>query len=314
MTTSRTDIDTSWADTGHDDGQPQRRQTGMDGHDPESFDPAALVADLPPRDGTAATPSQANFDDLGIRPEWHSGRPPAPVAAAWQSVEEAVEAATEAERAERALDGEEAQAQRTEAARVRSATASGKVVKAAAPGRDFPAERRHSAAVASGHRLRARKCRGEYEILVEQHAPDWAATIVASLPSAKASALEALTEAGLQVERLLADAEAAQTMLRVEGGSVVSLPTFAVRQCAASMQALADTIEASAQLAGVDLCRPRMEPSWSERQRIGASLLHGVVDSGTFWLAELERREQYRLSSFTRGIPLGERPSEVTQW
>jgi len=217
--TSRSDIDTDWADLGDDDRP--ARHSGMDREvDPETFDPGALVAELPPRGGTGTTPAAlASFDGLLERDSWHSAETPAPVAAAWQAVEEAVEAANEAGRAERALDGEEAQAQRTEAARVRSATAAGKVAKAAAPGRDFSAERRHSAAVAAGHRERARRCRAEYDELVQAHREGWAALLVETLPSSKAQTIEALADAGERVGRLLEQATAAQAMLLVEGGS-----------------------------------------------------------------------------------------------
>jgi len=312
---SRTDApDIGWADLGDDADQPQRRQTGME-REVENYDPAALVAGLPPRDGTAGTPAaMASFDDdLGIRPEWHSAATPVPVAAAWSAVTSAIEAATEAERDERALDAEQAQAERVEAARVRKLVAAGKPAKPSA-GRDFPAERRFSAAVAAGRREAARRARSDYEALVEQLRTAWSVQLVESLPSAKAQAIKALTEAGRMVEQLLASSEAAQTLLRVEHGSVVPLPVLPIRQCAASMQALAIEIDGSDQLGGVDLVRPAMTPSWADRAQIGASLLHGIVDSSTHWLAELERREQYRLSSFTRSVPLGPKPPETTQW
>ncbi len=310
---SRTDApDTSWADTGADDPRPMRH-SGMDGHEPENYDPAALAAELPPRDGTAVAPSQANFDDIGARPEWHAASTPGPVAAAWVAVTDAVQAAVDADRRERALGGEEAQAQREEAARVRSATANGKSVKASA-GRDWAAERRHLAAVAAGHRERARQCRATYETSVLEHRAAWTAQLVESLPAARTSALAALAEAGDRVERLLAAASAAQALLLAPGGSVVSLPVLQVRRFCEAVQALAVEIEGSPQLGGVDLVRPPMEPTWAERQSIGVMLLHGVIDSSTHWLAELEAREGFALTSFTQGAALGRPPSEATQW
>lgn len=308
---SRTDApDISWADTGDDDGQTQRHG----GMDREQHDPATVLAGLPPRGGTAATPtSAADFDSLGERPDFHEASPPAPVATAWAAVEAAVEAATEAERDERSLDGQEAQAQRVEAARVRSATASGKVVNASA-GRDWAAERRHLAAVAAGHRERARRLRGEYDALVLEHQQDWCERIVESMPSAKAATLDALTDVKDRVERLLGAASAAQAMQREEGGSVVSLPTVQVRTFCEVAQALADQIEASPQLGGVDLVHPRMEPSWRDREQMAVGIRHGVIDGSTHWLAALERSENYTRSSFTAGLPLGEKPSGESTW
>ena len=316
--TPRTDApDTSWAgDLGADDDQPRQRRSGMDREvDPTSYDPGALVAELGPRGGTGGTPAQVtNFDDLGERPSWHSAATPAPVAAAWSAVVEAVEAAVEADRLERALGGQEAQAQREEAARVRAAVASGRTVKAAAPGRDFPAERRHSAAVAAGLRLRARKCREAYDLAVQEHREGWAALLVETLPSSKAQAIEALADAGERVGRLLEEASAAQALQLEPGGSVSSLPLLEVNRFVQAAQTLAGTIEASDQLGGEAMVRPPMSPPYRDREAVGVALLHGVVDSGTFWLAEIERREQFRLTSWTRGVPLGERPSEVTAW
>ena len=271
MTTSRTDApDIGWADLGDDD-QPQQRHSGMDRspQDPD-VDPAAIAAELPPRDGTAGMPAQvASFDALGERPSFHEASPPEPVAASWSAVLEAVEAANVAGQLERALDGEEAQAQREEAARVRSATAAGKVVKAAAPGREWAAERRHRAAVAAGHRQRARQCRTEYDELVEQHRAGWAALLVETLPSSKAQTLEALTEAGSMAERLLAAAEAAQALLLVEGGSVVTLPTLEVNRFVQAAQTLAELIEASDQLGGAHLVRPKMSRPTETARRSG---------------------------------------------
>jgi hypothetical protein len=278
---------------------------------PEHFDPAALAAALPPRGGSVgAPPSASSFDDLGIRPEWHEASTPAPVAAACSAVEAAVAAAVDADRAERALDGEEAQAQRTEAARVRSATASGKAVKASA-GRDFASERRHRAAIAAGCRDRARGLRGAYDALVEQHREGWAAQLVEQLPAAKASAIEALVDVADRVERLLGAATAAQALLLADGGSVVSLPSITVRQFVEGAQALAAEVEASPQLGGEGLVRPPMTPSWSERQAIGVQLLHGVLDSRTHWLAGIEAREDYSLTAFTQGVPLGRPPPRL---
>jgi len=312
MTYSRTDdLNTDWADVGDDDGRPQQRHSGMD-RDPQDpdVDPAKILAELPPRDGTVGMPaSGSSFDDLGTRPEWHAAATPAPVAAAWAALEGAIDAAVDAERAERALSGEEAQAERVEAARVRSAVASGKAVKASASVRDFPAERRHLEAVAGGYRERARRARGEYHAAVEQHRDDWSGLLVASLPDSKAATLKALTGAGSMVERLLADATAAQALALVPGGSVVPLPVLPVRRFVEAVQALADEISASAPLGGADLVHPVMTPPYRERQQIGVMLLHGQIDSSVHWLAELERREQYRFSSFTRGIPLP-KPSE----
>lgn len=314
--TSRTDIDTSWAaDTGDDDGEPRRRHSGMERHEQSDFDPAAVVAGLGPRGGTAEMPApQASFDDLGIRPSWHEAATPTPVAAAWSALADAIEEADDAERAERALVGEQASAERVEAARVRALVASGKPVKASAPGRDWSAEKRHSSAVAAGHRERCGRLRQRYDELVGQHRPDWAARIVESLPSAKASTLAALAEAGDRVERLLAAAEAAQALLIEEGGSVVSLPTLPVRRFLEAMQALATEIEASAPFGGEGLVHPRMDPPYRDREQISASIRAGVVDSRGHWLADLERLEGYRLSSLTRGIPLGDKPSEDTAW
>lgn len=310
--TSRTDaIDIGWAELGDDDGQ-QRRQTGMEGHEPEHFEPGALAAALPPRDGAAGTPpSTAGWDDLAERPEWHAAATPPAVAGAWRAVEEAVEAAVDAERDERALGGQEAAAQRVESARVRAAVAAGKSVKAS-PGRDWSAERRHLGAIAAGRRDQARRLRGEYDELVLEHRDAWAARIIEDLPSAKAQALKVLAEASAAVEQLVTAASAAQAMQLERGGSVVALPS--VRQCVEAARSLADEIEASDQLAGIDLCRPPMTPSWYERQQISASIRAGVVDSAGFWLAEVERRENYKLTAWTRGIPLGERPSEATSW
>ncbi len=314
--TSRTGApDTSWADLGDEEGQPQRR-SGMDRppSDDVDLDPAAVMAELPPRGGSAGTPaSAASFDDIGERPSWHEAATPEPVAASWQAVEAAIAAADEAERDERSLDSEEAQAQRTEAARVRSAIAAGKTVKASAA-RDFASERRHRASVAGGHRERARSLRGAYDALVEEHRAAWCASIIADLPSAKASTLEALALAGERVEELLGAASAAQTLQLTEGGSVVSLPSITVRKFAATAQALAREIEESPQLGGVDLVRPPMEPSWPERQAIGVMLLHGVLDSRTHWLAEIERREGYSLTRYTEGVPLGRPPSGDATW
>lgn len=312
---SRTDdIDLGWADLGDDDDRPVQRRSGMD-RDPQDpdVDPAQLLAELPPRSGAGSMPaSGASFDDLGTRPEWHAASPPAPVAAAWAALEGAVDAAVDAERAERALVGEEQQAERLEAARVRTAIASGKAgVKASASVRDWAAERRHLASVAAGHRERARRARDEYDAAVEQHRQAWSGLLLASLPDSKAATLDALAKAGLMVERLLADATAAQTLALEPGGSVVPLPVLPARRFHEAMRALADEISASPQLAGVDLVHPVMTPPYRERQQIGAMLLHGVVDSSVHWLAELERREQYRFSSFTRGVPLP-KPSDPT--
>ncbi len=316
MTTSRTDApDTSWADTGDDDGHAASRHSGMDRHDPESYDPAAVLAGLAPRGATAEMPAaQASFDGILERPEWAKSSPPEVVAEAWSALEAAVEAANDAERATKALVGEQASAERVEAARVRSAVAAGRPVKASAPGRDFPAERRHLSAVAAGHRERCSRLRTTYDELVEVQRPDWAARIVESMPSAKASALKALAEAGDRVARLLGDAGAAQALLIEPGGSLVALPVLPVRRFLEAMQALAQEIEASAPLGGDSLVHPRMDPPYRDREQISASIRAGVVDSRGHWLADLERREGYRLSSLTRGIPLGDKPSEDTAW
>ncbi len=312
--TSRHDIDTGWAnDLGDDDGEPRQRHSGMDRTEPESFDPAAVLAALPPRGATADMPAaMASFDDLGERPSWHeAAATPPQVAAAWATVLAALEAAVDAAHDESALTLQQASAERIETARVTKLIAAGREAKpSTAP--DWSAGRRHLAAVAAGHRDRARRARGAYDALVLEHQPTWCASIIASLPGAKAATIAALTEAGDHVERLLAAASAAQTMQLEPGGSLVALPVLQVRRFVEAAQELADEVEASEPLGGVGLCHPAMTPSWAERQQIGASLLHGVVDSGAFWLAELERREQYRLSAFTRGIPLGEKPSEPT--
>ncbi len=311
---SRTDaINTDWANVGDDDDQPTQRRSGMD-REVENYDPAALVAGLPPRDGSAGMPaSGSNFDDIGERPPWHSAATPEPVAAAWAAVLAAVDAAVDADQLERALDGEEAQAQRTEAARVRSAVAAGRTVKASA-GRDWAAERRHLAAISAGHRDLARQRRVEYDDLVAQHQAAWGASLIEQLPSAKEQTLKALAMAGHLAERLLDDATAAQTLALEPGGSVVPLPVLPVRRFMEAMEAVASEIQASPQLAGEGLVRPPMTPSWSARQQIAAGIMHGQLDSGAFWLAEVERRERFQLTSFTRGIPLGDKPSEVTQW
>lgn len=315
MNYSRTDdLNIGWAGDLGDDAEPQQRRSGMEREvDPEHCDPGALVAALGPRDSTAATPSQAPFDSLAERAAWHSASPPEVVARAWQAVEDAVAAAVDADRLERAVDGEEAQAERTEAARVRALTAAGKPAKASA-GRDFSAERRHLAAVAAGHRERARRARDAYSGLVEQHRPAWAASLIEQLPSAKASALEALTEVGDRVERLLGDATAAQSLSLETGGSMVALPVLPVRRFLEALEVVAAEIEASVQLGGEALVRPQMTPSWSARQQIAAGIRHGQLDSGAHWLAEVERREGYRLSAWTRGIAMGEKPSETAQW
>ncbi len=314
MTTSRTDVpDIGWAgDLGDDDGsEPRQRHSGMDRHGQADFDPAAVLAALAPRGATAEMPAaQASFDAILERPEWAKSSPPEVVARAWSALETAVEAANDAERAERALDGEQASAQRVEAARVRSLTAAGKVAKPSA-GRDFSAEKRHLEAVSAGLREKARRVRVEYEALLEQHREGWCSRIIEQLPSSKAATLKALAMAGQAVERLLGDAEAAQALQLESGGSVASLPTFQIRRFVEATQALAAEIQTSPQLGGVDLCHPRMEPSWAERQQQAAPLLHGVVDSGVHWLAELERREGYRLSSFTRGVPLPKPPEST---
>jgi len=316
MTYSRRDLDTSWADTtDDDDDQPQQRHSGMDhGQNDADIDPAAALATLPPRGGTAEMPgAMASFDDLGERPSWHSCSPPAPVAEAWAALEAAVEAAVDAGRAEGALTLQQASAERTEAARVRSAIAAGKSVKpSTAP--DWSAGRRHLAAVSAGHRDRARRVRAEYDDLVLEHRAAWSARIIALLPDSKAATLKALATAGLMVERLLADAEAAQALLLVEGGSLVALPVLPVRRFLEAMQALAQEIEASAPLGGDSLVHPRMDPPYRDREQISASIRAGVVDSRGHWLADLERREGYRNSSLTRGIPLGDKPSEDTAW
>lgn len=310
---SRTDIDTTWAaDTGDDDDQ-HARHSGMERErqDPD-IDPATL-AQLPPRDSTASMPaSSVPFDEIGIRAEWHSASPPAAVAAAWSALEEAIEAALEAERAEGALTLEQASAERIERARVTKLIAAGKEAKPSAAGVDWPAARRHLEAISAGRRVRAHRCRDTYDDLVEQHRPDWAARIVAQLPDSKAATLDALAKAGLMVERLFADAEAAQALLLVEGGSLVALPTLPVKRFLDAMQALAGEIESSSPLGGEGLVHPRMDPPYRDREQISASIRAGVVDSKGHWLADLERREQYRQSSFTRGIPLGEKPSEPT--
>lgn len=314
--TSRTDIDTSWADLDDDDGQddqPTRRRSGMDGGGDGGFDPARVLAELGPRTSAADMPAQTSFDDLGVRDDWHASATPPPVAAAWSAVEDAVEAAVEADRAERALDGEQAQAQRAEAARVRGAIAAGKPAKpSTSPGRDFSAERRYRAAVAAGYRERARRLRAEYDALIEQHREGWAARIVEGLPGVKAGALEQLLEASRLVEQLLGDAQAAQALLLEPGGSVVSLPTLPLTQLVERIAEVAGTIEASDQLGGVDLVHPRMQPSWRDRQQLAAGLMHGQPDSNAYWLADLEKSEGYRFSAFTRGIPLGERPFATT--
>ncbi len=314
MTRSRIEDLVADLDLDDDDDQPVRRETGME-REQSDFDPATLVAELGPRDGAAGTPATAaSSDSIGGRPEWHSANPPAAVAAAWAAVEEAIGAAVDADRNERAIDAEEAQAQRVESARVRSAVASGKVVKAS-PGPDWAAQRRHLSSVAAGYRLLAAQKRGTYDALVLEHQPTWAARIVEGLPDEKAKALAALSEAGNRVERLLAAALAAQSLLIEEGGSVVALPTVAVRQFVEHAQALASEVEGSAPLAGEGLCHARMTPSWRDREQLAAGVRHGAIGDGSaHWLAELERREGYKLSSFTRGVPLGPKPSESATW
>lgn len=308
--TSRHDLDTSWAQLGDDDDQPRQRHSGMDGREQSDFDPAKVLAEIGPRGAMADMPAQvASFDQLAERPSFHESATPAPVAAAWQAVEDAIEAAVEAERAEVALTAEQGQAQRTESARVRAAVASGRTVKlSATPGRDWDGERRHLEAVAGGHRDRARRCRVEYDAIVLQHRDGWAARIIEGLPAAREQAIKALAAAGQMVERLLADAEAAQALLLVEGGSLVALPTLPVKRFLDAMQSLAGEIESSSPLGGEGLVHAKMEPSYRDRQQIAAALLHGVVDSSARWLAALERREGYRLSSFTAGVPLPKPP------
>jgi len=313
--TSRTDIDVSWAgDLGDEGDQPRQRHSGME-REVETFDPSKVLAEIGPRGAMADMPAQvASFDGLSERPSFHEAATPPVVAQAWQALLEAIDAAVDAERAARSLIAEQAQAQRTEAAAVRASVASGKSVKlSTTPGRAWGDEQRHLEAVAGGHRDRARRVRAQYDEVCLQHQPTWAARIVEGLPSAKEQAIAALTEAGDRVERLLADASAAQTMQLEPGGSVVSLPTLQIRRFVEAAQTLAGEIEASPQLAGEGLCHVAMTPTWAERQQIAASLLAGVVDSGAYWLAELERREQFKRSSFTRGIPLP-KPSEVTEW
>lgn len=312
--TSRTDINVDWADLGDDDDQPQQRHSGMDrGQNDPDVDPAAALAALGPRGGTSEAPAQvASFDGLSERPAWHEAATPPSVAQAWSAVLEAVEAAVDAERAERSLIAEQAQAQRAETARVRAAVASGKTVKlSTTPGRAWGDEQRHLEAVAAGHRERARRVRGQYDEIALQQGATWAARIIEDLPNGKAAALAALAASGDHVERLLAAASAAQAMILEPGGSVVSLPTVEVSQFVQAAQALAELVEASEPLAGVGLCHPAMSPTWAERQQQAASLLHGVVDSRAYWLADLERREGYRLSAFTRGVPLP-KPPETT--
>jgi len=212
------------------------------------------------------------------------------------------------------LGGQEAQAQREETARVRSATAAGRTVKPSASVRDWAGERRHLAAVAGGHRERARRVRGAYDAMVLEHRATWSALLVETLPSSKAQTIEALADAGERVGRLLEQATAAQAMLLEPGGSVTTLPTLEVNRFVQAAQTLAELIEASDQLGGAHLVRPKMSPAYRDREAVGVALLHGVVDGSTFWLAEIERREQFALTSWTRGIPLGTRPTETTTW
>lgn len=305
---SRHDLDISWAgDLGDEGDQPRQRHSGME-REVESFDPSKVLAELGPRGAMADAPAMvAAFDSLGERPSWHEAATPEPVALAWSAVLEAIDAATEAERDERALGGQEAAAQRVEGARVRAAVAAGKSVKAS-PAPDWSGQRRHLASIAAGFRERARRLRTEYEAIVVKQRPTWGARIIEDLPNGKAAVLAALATAGDHVERLLADASAAQAMILEPGGSVVSLPTIEVSRFVQAAQALAELVEASDQLAGVNLCHPAMEPTWAQRQQIAAALLHGVVDSRVHWLAALERREGYRRTSFTAGVPLPKPP------
>jgi len=321
MTYSRHDIDTSWADlggddTGADDSEPRQRHSGMDGTEVENYDPAAVVAALGPRGGTAETPApQASFDDLGIRPSWHEAATPEPVAEAWSALLQAIEAALEADADQRSLSGEQASAERTAAARIRGLVASGKSVKlSATPGRQWDGERRHLEAVSAGRRDRATRCRATYDALVLEHRAGWNARIIEGLPSSKAATLAALSTAGQMVERLLGDAQAAQALSLEEGGSLVPLPVLPVRRAVEAMEALAGEIDGSVALGGEGLVHPRMEPSFRDREQMAASIRHGVSDGSGHWLAELERREGYRLSAFTRGIALGPKPSEAAEW
>lgn len=319
MTYPRThDLDTSWADLGGDDpdnaGEPRQRHSGMDGHEPESFDPASVLAELGPRGGTAEMPApMASFDDLGIRPSWHEAATPEPVAEAWSAVLEAIAAALDAAHDESAHAGEQASAERTEAARVRAAVASGKSVKPST-GPDWSAGVRHLAAVSAGRRDRARRVRVEYNALVLEHRSGWNARIIESLPSSKAATLAALSTAGQMVERLLGDAQAAQALSLEEGGSLVALPVLQVRRCSEAMQALAGEIDSSVALGGEGLVHRAMSPSYRDRESMAAGIRHGAPDGKGHWLAELERREGFRLSSFTRGIALGPKPSEAVEW
>ncbi len=304
------------------DTEYQPRHSGMEGHEPSEYDPAQLMreitggdaVELPPRSAGSAPPSVSSFEEAGERPDWHkAAATPEPVAASWAALEDAIEAAVDAERAERALTLQQASAERTEAARVTKLTAAGQVAKPSA-GRDWAGQRRHLAATAAGHRERCGRLRATYDATVLEHQPAWAARIVERLPDAKASALAALAEAGRLVERLLADATAAQALLLAPGGSLAPLAVLPVRRFVEAAQAVAGEIEASDQLGGDALVHAAMTPSWRDREQMASGIRHGVIDSSSHWLAALERSEGYRNSSFSRGIAVGERPSEDTTW
>ena len=169
--------------------------------------------------------------------------------------------------------------------------------------RDWAAEIRRAEAIAEGSRDRATGLRAMYTGMVERHIPSWSAGLAALLPSQQGKTREALLNAQGLLERVLASVDAATNLAVAEGGSAVALPYGEVRAALDGLQAAVDLVGRE-QCAGVNLSHPPMTPSWRDREQLAASVRAGVIDSSGVWLADLERREGYKLSEFTHGLGL----------